>query len=198
MGHRVLPILVALVALAAGASARAGDEAVWLPPAVVEGMTEQLAGWLAPTTPGDPLPAARRAIAEMQRRVDVWGVVGTLARSPEFERLPVPRVEEPHLDAMARYQICNMALFLRFEGQAGGGEPVLERVARGMSAVTMAIFRLRAPFVADGGDPADIEEHLTSAGMNPVLEGLQRDPELFAHVESRCAAPLAELLDGGG
>jgi len=199
-GARRLGAVMIAAGLVAGA-AGADDGGAWLPGAVAEGAAEQLAGRLAEAGFGVERPAARTeaaqaVVAGLRDTLEAWGADGTLARAPEFPELPVPRVEDRRLDAMARWHVCNLVLFLQLADPAFA-EDVNARLtgALGLTGVTLAVLRLRQPFLAAGGDAGAIEKLLAGTGMEPVLDRLQSDPDSRGHAEMQCQAPVVELLE---
>jgi hypothetical protein len=98
--------------------------------------------------------------------------------------LTLPGANDRHLDAMARYQLCNLVLFRQFESVG----------AFGLTAVTLAVVYLMQPFVAGGGSPDRVEAFLTGATMEKVNSAIQEKPELLTHVERQCEPVVGELL----
>jgi hypothetical protein len=172
----------------------------WLPPAVRQGLATQLAERVTTVVGGgkparEPDRLARFAtdvVQAMRARVDAWSTRGVLERAPVFAKLGLPAAREPHLDAMARYQLCNMPLMLQFE--AVGDERSRMTGALGLTAMTVAIVHLRQPYLAGGGSPEDIPAFLTSAAMERVAQSVQTTPELRAHVERQCEPVVADLV----
>ena len=87
--------------------------------------------------------------------VDGWGVDGVLERAPELPGLEIAAAEDPFLDAMARYQVCNLLLALQLEDPAYR-EDMNIRITSvfGLSAVT-GVERLAQAHhgQGDGGGP---------------------------------------------
>lgn len=201
-GARVgLGVAVAIVSGLLAPAARADEAGEWLPAAVAEGAVEQLAGRLGEAGFGVERPAARTeaaqvVVAGLRETLETWGADGTLARAPEFPELPVPRAEDRRLDAMARWHVCNLVLFLQLADPALADDHNARLTgALGLSGVTLAVLRLRQPFLASGGDGRAIEALLAGPGMEPVLERLQSDAAARGHAEIQCRAPVVELLE---
>jgi len=193
---------LAIVLLLALPLAAAAAESSWLPPAVAEGAAQQLAerlSELAPPGAGDTerLARARDLISEMRSEIDGWGEAGVLAQAPAFPDLSLPRSGEPHLDAMGRYQVCNLILFRQLLDPAlADDSDARSSAALGLTAMTLATVYLRQPFVAQGGDPAAIEAYLTGDAMSAVFDHLQADPALLAKAQQSCGPLIVELLAG--
>jgi hypothetical protein len=97
-----------------------------------------------------------------------------------------------HLDAMARYQVCNMALALQLADPRADADR--RGAAIGLTAVTMAVLYLRQPYVSRGNDPDGIRTFMVSERMEQaVAELLKGDAAVRAHVESKCEPLLASL-----
>lgn len=199
---RVTSWLATLLVTSWGATAipLRAQELTWLPAPVEQGAAQQLADRLrafgdASSDPAALLEGAREMIRSMRDSIDAWGAAGAVDRAPVFQELEVPGAARPQLDAMGRWSICNLDLFLRYEEalQAGDGSAALEP-ALGLSAVTLVILRLREPFVAAGGQQPEIESHLTSAGFDALLAAIQTDPPLRAQARAGCDPLLRELL----
>lgn len=169
--------------------------AQWLPPAVEQGLAAQLAERLAVGGPASSkdAAAARAVVSSVGKRLGSWTDAVAIERAPSFPQLKLPSAGEKHLDAIARYQVCNMVLFVQFE--SGADAERRRRSALGLTAITMAVVRLRHPFVAAGGSDERMEAFLTGAAMQPVLDAIQQKPELAAHVDRQCASVLRALLD---
>jgi len=191
--------VLALAALSA-TDVRAAEPS-WLPPQVESGAAEQLAGRLnelgrGKADTGETLAEARKLVRSMRDVVDSWGVARTLANAPKFDQLQLPPAAESYLDAMQRYQICNVLLFrqtvhpdfaddfnARFTGTLG------------LTAVTLAVVRLREPFLAAGGSPEQIEAQLTSSDLEKVSQRIQTDEASRSHAEQQCQPLLLQLLE---
>jgi len=187
-------LMLVLAVVWAGTAAAQGP---WLPPQVEQGLAEQLAERLAAVGTGKaPDQAALRQAAgrvqTMARQLGGWTDAVVLGKAPVFPQLKWGKSAERHLDAMGRFQVCNLALFPQFES---GKDPASRRAgALGLTAITMAIIRVRQPFISAGGDHDAIEAFLTSAAMAAVLDDVQKQPALQAHVQTQCAPLLRELL----
>lgn len=172
----------------------------WLPAGAEEAMARQLAGrlveaGLAPAGTPEVLTGSREMVASLIATLERWQVAGTLARAPEFPGLELAPAGEAHLDAMARYQICNMVLAIQHADPAFADDVNARLTAAlGLTAVTLAVVRLREPFVRQGGTDAQIEAALTSAAHEKILTGIQEDPAVRAHVEKQCTPATVALL----
>lgn len=181
-------VLVVAVPMALTA-AEAGD---WLPPQVEAGLEEQLAARLA----AEGEAAAPAAVAGVKTTLEAWGEDGTLERAPRHDELGVPGSENPWLDGIARLHTCNVVLYLRLEDPAfADAEPSRRTSALGLTAVTMAILRLRRPFVAAGHSDAETEALLTGAQMDGVLRALQEERASYTAAWTRCRPLVDALLD---
>lgn len=184
----------AVVWIVCGAATLAAQRS-WLPAPVQQGLTKQLAERLTAIAPGPPSGLAQGAgkvVQSVAQRIDTWTERGVLDRAPTFPRLALPVSDNRYLDALNRYQVCNMALFPQFE--SSGDATTRREGAFGMTAITMAVVRIREPFVAGGGTDAQMEAFLTSQGMGQVLEGLLAAPDLMTYVAGRCEPVVHDLL----
>lgn len=199
-----MAVMVACAALVPGAVA-APHQASWLPPELADAVVQQLAERIAlvpemfdgrEPSAEQRLAVARRMIGEMAGVITGWGVEETLARAPEITAVKIGPAGNPYLDAMARYQVCNMLLYLQLRDPAYN-EDVNIRVTSvfGLSAVTLAVLSLREPLVAGGGDPATIEAHLSGPMLEPALQALQTDAARRARVEAECRPTIIALLE---
>ena len=185
-------MLAALLAVSVAATAQEN----WLPPPVEDGAIDQLAGRLAAISrPRDPrglTEGARKLVLAVRGQLDAWTLAGTLKRAPAFPRLELPAAPERYLDAMGRYQICNVVLLRQFES---GADDDSRRVgALGLTAITLAMLHLRQPYMANGGSNEGLEAFLTSAPMAGLLEKMQGTPALLSHVETECEPVVQDLL----
>jgi hypothetical protein len=198
---RSLPRLAVTILGVAGSLALTAQTS-WLPPQVEQGLADQLAGRLTlagPAVPPDPLTSAERA----SKTVEVLGLYlgsltdqGAFERAPMFPQLKVPATGQLHLDAMGRYQVCTLELFKRFES---GTDPANRRAtAMGLTALAMAVLRLRQPFMQAGGNDERIEAFLTSKPMENLFEEIQVKPALLTHVQRQCEPVVRVLLDKAG
>jgi hypothetical protein len=185
----------ALIALLVTGATAIGAQS-WLPPGARDQMAAQLAERL--TTISKPRDAAglaqatRRIVAAVGAQLESWTPRGALDRAPTFPMLTLPDATDRHLDAMARYQLCNLVLFRQFESAADAQD---RRVgAFGLTAVTLAVVYLMQPFVAGGGSPGRVEAFLTGATMEKVNSAIQEKSELLTHVERQCEPVVGELL----
>jgi hypothetical protein len=170
----------------------------WLPSQIEQGLADQLAERLTAVDPGKTpdqaaiRQAAVRAVQAAARQLGAWTDRVAVEKAPVFPQINWVKATERHLDAMGRFQVCNLTLFPQFES---GSDPGSRRAgALGLTAITMAIVRLRQPFLAAGGNHDAIEAFLTSAAMAAVLEDVQKQAALQAHVKTQCAPVLRELL----
>ncbi|MBL8519625.1 MAG: hypothetical protein JNK75_03050 [Betaproteobacteria bacterium] len=170
----------------------------WLPPHVADGMAKQFLERMIQTDPGrmkDPeraMTASRHLVETFRREIDRWGPEGVLRRAPPLTKVKLPAAKQRDLDAMARYQVCNVVLMLQFEN---GADPHAKQIgAMGLTGVTMLIAALRGRFLGSGGKDARIEQFLTNAEMERVTERLQRDQALLDNAQSDCGKVVGELL----
>ena len=170
---------------------RAVAQEHWLPPRVVDGLAQQLVERFESIGPGEPVDRAalaagvRKQVLQLREAVEEWGESGVLARAPKFPRLELPSSGQRHLDAMARYQICNLVLMKQF---ADSPDPDTRRIgALGMTAVTTAVLFLRPPFLASGGRMEQVEPFLTSPAME--REALRTSSSSDRYATSRGSAP---------
>lgn len=168
----------------------------WLPPAVQNGASEQLVERLtAIRTPRDArqlAQSAQKIVLAIRGTLDSWTTAGTIARAPAFQQLTLPDAGERHLDAMSRYQLCNLVLMRQFE--SGTDASVRQVGALGLTAITLAQLHLRQPYMEGGGSAAAMEAALTSAPMARLFERLQATPALLTHVETQCEPVVQALL----
>lgn len=190
----MFPILLLLSPLLAAQEA-------WLPPPVAEGMTRQLAERMRTLGEGEPdeerlMAGAREVVGSIAQVLETWGLDGVHERAPSFPTFTIPPAGNRHLDAMARYHVCIMVLYLQFEDPALQSD-VNARVTSvfGLTALTMAIVRLREPFVAGGGDDTAIEAYLAGPALEPILAALQTDPEARSAAETSCRPVVVSLLE---
>lgn len=190
------PVRAALIALFVAGATTVGAQAGWLPAGAQDQMASQLAERL--TTISKPKDAAglaqatRRIVEAVGGQLESWTARGALDKAPTFPMLTLPGANDRHLDAMARYQLCNLVLFRQFESAADAQD---RRVgAFGLTAVTLAVVYLMQPFVAGGGNPDRVAAFLTGAPMEKVNSAIQERPELLTHVERQCEPVVGELL----
>lgn len=195
------PALALLLSLPAAGGAAAAQQASWLPPRVAEGAAQQLAERMRLLSAGESdgervLAGARELVDAIAGVITEWGVDGVLARAPEQTAFEIPSAGDRYLDAMARYQVCNLLLFVQLQDPAFQDDANAKVTSVfGLSAVTLALLSLREPFLADGGDETAIEAHLTGPALEPALAAVQGDPEARASVEERCGKVVVELIE---
>jgi hypothetical protein len=175
----------------------------WLPPAFEERATQQLADRLStlpmgdqpPLSPATRLERAREAVATFRTTLDEWGLEGTLSRAPTLADLGLPTSSDRLLDAMGRYQFCSLVLALQAapSGQAENFNLQFTAVM-GLTAGTMAVLYLRAPFAAAGGTDQELEAYMTSAGMEAVAARVQEDEALLDRARAGCTPIVVELV----
>lgn len=192
-------ILMVAVLVALAGAARPGGAQDWLPPAVVDGLSQQLYDRLAAIEeapdddPAEALGRVRDGVLRLRAAVDDWGDEGVFARAPSFGRLDVPRSGQRHLDAMARYQLCNAMLIRQLLEEEDAER---QRVAMiGVTGLTVAIMFLRDPFITQGGSHAQIESFLTSEAMEREFTRIQQSRALRDHVDEACAPTVATLIE---
>jgi hypothetical protein len=197
----LLPILLVCGAQLPCGGALRSQELAWLPPQVAEGAALQLAERMRLLGEAEPdearlLEAARRVVGSMVEVLHAWGVDGVLERAPDPPGLEIAAAGDALLDAMARYQICNLLLALQLEDPAYR-EDMNARITSvfGLSAVTLAVVRLREPFHAGGGDDAAIEAHLAGPALEPLFAAIQQEPQTRARAEEGCEPVVFALLE---
>ena len=170
----------------------------WLPPQASAGLAGQLAERLAGNPDRPPtnelLAAAATEVARLRAVLDGWGEGGVLERAPVFAELTLPSSGQRHLDAMARYQVCTMALALDLS--AARTDAARRQAAIGMTAMTMAVLFLRQPYLARGNDPESIRTFMVDERMERAVAGLlSGQAAVRAHVDSKCGPLLASFGD---
>lgn len=195
---RVLTSLLVAATLAPSVVLASDD---WLPAPVRDGLVHQLAERLTTTAVGDHdigrvTESARSVVIAIEDILDRRGVSGTIEAAPTFPDLEIPHSGSPLLDAMARYQVCNLTLVLRLQEPALNDD-VNARLATvfEMTAITTAVVHLRKPFVEGGGEPAAIEAHLAGPALEPALAAIQADLRMRSDVDARCRPAARALLD---
>lgn len=190
--------IITLVALSVGAAAPAAAQ--WLPPYVAEGMAQQLAGRFGSlgevTDPEGLVESARDLVTAMRGTIEAWGVEGTLDRAPRFERFTVPSSGNRYLDAMGGYSVCSLLLLRQLESPAfAENKNARFTSVLGLSSLTLAMIRLREPFVAAGGTDPEMEAYLAGADLEPVFAAIQEDEELLADAEAHCTPVVVASLE---
>jgi hypothetical protein len=189
---------ILVLALSTDAAAR---QATWFPPEMEASVVEQLAERLTEIDAGKPAQGrnerARSVIATIRSRIDQWGPATLVARAPKFAELKMPDTPSEHLDAMARYSVCNLELFLQhLQPSNPANISRREEAALGLSAFTMAVFRLREPFLAAGGTDAAMEAFLSdNLALDAEFDRIQSEPALLTHVRTGCAPVLKALVE---
>jgi hypothetical protein len=192
MRSRDLAFALAGVVLASAAALRA-ERSAWLPAELERLIAAQLSERLRTASDGrDPAAVARLATAAMAAKIESWGVEGTLARAPALSQLGVQPLADRHLDAMQRYLICNGPPLLDFEAS----DPPLDSSIRFSAAIlstglTLAVLRLRQPFIDAGGTPAAMESAMTRSEIDAPLQKMQSDPA----AREPCRPLYRELLE---
>lgn len=180
-------------------SAIVAAQSSWLPPEAQDGAARQLAARVAEIGAGRTdetrLAGAHQLVARVRERLESWGGE-TSDHAPRFAELDVPESGRPLLDAMARFQICNMVLMIQLQDPdfADDEDAKMTSVA-GLTAFTLAVLYLRDPFLGADGTDGEIEAFLTSESMGSILEQIQSVPEARAHIESECTPPLKALVE---
>lgn len=175
-------------------------ESPWLPPPVAEGAARQLAERLSSAAPSGPtaeeqVVRARRFVADVSRELETWGTAGVLARAPELPQIALPSAGEPHLDAMGRFQACNLLLFRQFVDPAFADDAdARSNAALGLTAVTLAIVYLRQPYLDHGGDVSAIEGYLTGEEISVAFDRIQSQEGLLGELQERCDPLLGRLF----
>lgn len=194
MTCRALAVMLAVWSSTAALAAQSS----WLPPGAEEQMARQLAARLAATQGRAPNSAEdlRKGTLGVVRavvgRLDALTVKGVMANAPQYPSIELPVADDPHLAAMARYQLCNLVLLRQFE--FGSDEKTRITGALGLTAVTLAVVSLMPPYLDAGGSVAQVEAFLTSAELGRVTNRLQDTPEALRDVERRCEPVITDLL----
>ena len=192
---RLSVVALALIFVAAIVTAQSS----WLPPQAEDGTARQLATRVAEIGVGRTdetrLAAAHQLVDRVRERLESWGEE-TSDHAPEFAELDVPESGRPSLDAMARFQICNMVLMIQLQDPdfADDEDAKLSSVT-GLTAFTLAVLYLRHPFLEAGGADGEIEAFLTSDSMGSILDRIQSEPAARAHIDRECTPPLKALVD---
>ena len=172
----------------------------WLPPAVAEGLAQQLGErmtqvGLAGSDEGLVIASAREAVGGMRQHLDAWELRGVLEKAPRFPELELPATTNRYLDAMTRYSLCNLVLFRVFADPAMREDrKAMSTSTFGLTGMTMAIVRLREPHVREGGTDATMEAALTRPELESLAEKIQKDEDLLRHVEQQCSPVVLSLL----
>lgn len=183
--------------LVASSAAVISAQASWLPAEEEQGLVKQFVGRMPKTHPNvaeDPARAARLAsmlIQSLSKHLGAWTDSTALEWAPAFPQLKLPTANQQHLDAMARYQVCNLVYFKQFESSKD--LEGLRRGSMGLTAMTMAVLRLRQPFLKAGGSDERIEAFLTSPPMAKVLDEIKLSADLAAYADKQCQGVLWEL-----
>lgn len=187
-----------LVGLALASSVTGAEaQTTWLPAEVEQGLVNQLVRRMPktnPTTAENPERAsqiARTLVQGFAKSLEAWTDSLALEWAPTFPQFKLPAANQRHLDAMARFQVCNLVYLKQFE--SGKEVDGLRRSSLGLTAMTMAILRLRQPFLKAGGSSEQIETFLTSPPMAKVFDEIQSSADLAAHAEKQCQGVLWEL-----
>ncbi|MEM7357259.1 MAG: hypothetical protein AAF657_40970 [Acidobacteriota bacterium] len=193
---RSTPFFVGLIMLCGAASAAAQTEP-WLPTHVEQQVVGQLAERLGEVGQVQSRDEdAARTVAALRRKIESWNVPGLLQRAPQFPELQVPKAGQPHLDAMASYNICNLILYRLYADPALRGDVNQGvRTVKALTGLAMTMVYLRQPFQASGGTDEQLESLLAGEAMNRVFTGLQENAEQLAHAASGCGPVLQALTE---
>lgn len=172
----------------------------WLPAAVAEGLAQQLGermtqAGLTGSGEGRVIDSAREAVAGMRQHLDAWELGGVLENAPRFPELELPASTNQYVDAMTRYSLCNLVLFRVFADPAFREDRRAMSISTyGLTGMTMAIVRLRDPYLQEGGTDATMEAALTRPELGSLMEEIQKDEDLLLHVERQCRPVVLTLL----
>jgi hypothetical protein len=175
-----------------------GQSTSWFPPELEVMFARQLTSRLATINSppayeeGGISSAARGSIRMLARILGSWTDVEVVGRAPLFPDITLPTANQRHIDAMARYQVCSLVLLGQFE--SGKDAETRRKGALGATAMTIAVERLRAPYMATGGTDKVLDAFLASPPMISALDGIRKRPEHVGHVERQCAPLIQELL----
>lgn len=175
----------------------------WLPPAIVDSLTQQLANrmkhfGLGPANDDQKLiDQARSMILAMGADLDARGEDAIEKLAPTFSGFDLPQSGQRELDLMVRYNVCNLALYMQLQDPALQDDTNARLTSTlGLTAVTMVIGYLRGPFVHAGNDAAQIAAHLTDPNLQPIFDRIESEPELRTAVETTCQPVITTLLEG--
>lgn len=189
----LMPLLVVT-----GAVAAAAQSISWFPPELEMAIARQLTSrmskaGLSPVLDDSGVSqAARMSVRGLAKTLGSWTDAEAVDRAPSFPDITLPSASQHHIDAMARYEVCNLVLLGQVE--SGKDADTRRKAALGATAMTIAVERLRAPYMATGGTDKILNTFLTSPAMVSALDGIRKKPELVAHAERQCAPLLQELL----
>jgi len=178
-------------------TAVSAQSTTWFPPDLELVFARQLASRLAKLDSvardeASALASARRVIQNLAGTLGSWRDAEVVERAPLFPEITLPLAKERHIDAMARYQVCSLVLLNQFE--SGADVAVRRKAALGLTVMTMAVERLRAPYMATRGTDKVLHAFLTSPAMANTLDDVRKKPGLVAHGERQCAPLLQELM----
>lgn len=186
--------LLVLLLVIPGVPLRAQED--WLPPAAAQGLAEQIVAKMheiEPTIDKARLQAGgARLVAALRARLESWGEKEVLARAPKFPKLALPASKNQYLDAINRYQVCNLILVTQQDAMQPA--EMRRNGVVGSAAITAAAIYLRKPFVDGGGTVGDIEAFLTSPAMDKAFEKMQTTPDLADYAAEQCTAVVNDLL----
>lgn len=173
----------------------------WLPVAVESALADQLAERFGLLRKGgsqeqddrDEAAAFTRSLRDV---VAGWGVHGALDKAPSFPDLALPPLDDRYLDAMQRYSICNL-LLLRQIVHPDFAEDFNARFTGtlGLTGLSLAILRLREPFIAAGGTDEKIEQAMTRPALEAAGQLIQSDDAARAAAEAACQPVLLKILE---
>lgn len=196
-------ISTVMLALILTAPVSAQELPSWLPPGILNSLTQQLAGrmkqlGLGPAKDEQKLLAgAQNMILAMAADLDGRGEDEIEKLAPTFTGFELPRAGQRELDLMVRYYMCNLPLFLQLKDPAFKDDLNARLTSTlGLAEITMVIGYLRQPFVTAGNDVKEIEAHLTDPNLEPIFIQVQKDPKLRAGVEKSCQPVISTLLEG--
>jgi hypothetical protein len=175
----------------------------WLPPPAETAAVEQLADRLSTLpagdgpalTPQDRLQRARTAVGIFRSTFETWGLDGTVSRAPRLDAISLPSSDNRLLDAMGRYQFCNLVLALQVApaGRATSFNRQFTGVM-GLTGITLAVVYLRQPFLAAGGTDEELEAYMTGPAMEAVASRVQDEPALLDRARAGCSPIVVELV----
>jgi hypothetical protein len=180
-----------------GAHTRA--QSSWLPAAVAEGVADGFASQLSDAGIGgseeERLAKGREVVALLRDRLDELDVEGVLIQAPVLADLALPATGNRYLDTMARIQVCAVFPLLALQESALPPDADVHIVAAmSLMTVTMAVLRLREPFIGAGGTPESMERFLSGSALEPAIERVQTDTTVGERARRECGQFVTSIL----
>ena len=187
------------MALAFFGSSLVSAQENWLPPPVEAAMVQQFAQRLVEAgfeweSQKQMRSGTEQVVQDMRQYLEEKGETELLADAPQFQSIALPKANQVHLDAMARYNTCILLLYIQHSEREQQDSDARMTAAVGLSALSMTVIYLRQPYINIGGKMIDIENHLTSDAMEQVIQNMQKDPDVRANAEAQCAPFVITFL----